>query len=142
MSSASDEDRRGAAPGEDSSLDGRVLQFDVGPGGGLAPKTPSSVAAGFEPGGIAVSSDGRSVYVASRDAGGNNVWQFDVGAGGALSPKTPPAVAAGISPVAVATTPAVRQPVTKDDCKDGGWRRFGFRNQGQCIAAVNRGPNP
>ena len=30
------------------------------------------------------------------------------------------------------------QPATKDDCKDGGWRDFGFRNQGECIKAVKR----
>jgi len=30
-------------------------------------------------------------------------------------------------------------PVTQDDCKDGGWMAFGFRNQGQCIAFVNTG---
>jgi len=30
-------------------------------------------------------------------------------------------------------------PVTKDDCKDGGWMAYGFRNQGQCIAFVETG---
>jgi hypothetical protein len=30
-------------------------------------------------------------------------------------------------------------PATKDDCKDGGWESFGFRNQGQCIRFVNTG---
>jgi hypothetical protein len=28
-------------------------------------------------------------------------------------------------------------PQTKDDCKDGGYLNYGFRNQGECIAAVN-----
>jgi len=28
-------------------------------------------------------------------------------------------------------------PTNKDQCKDGGWRAFGFKNQGQCIAFVN-----
>jgi hypothetical protein len=28
-------------------------------------------------------------------------------------------------------------PVTKDQCANGGWKQFGFRNQGQCIAFVN-----
>jgi hypothetical protein len=28
-------------------------------------------------------------------------------------------------------------PTSKDLCKNGGWARFGFRNQGQCIAFVN-----
>ena len=30
-------------------------------------------------------------------------------------------------------------PTTKDDCRNGGWERFGFRNQGQCIRFVNTG---
>lgn len=32
-------------------------------------------------------------------------------------------------------TPAV----SSEQCKDGGWRNFGFRNQGQCIQFVNTG---
>lgn len=28
---------------------------------------------------------------------------------------------------------------TKDDCKNGGWETFGFRNQGLCIQFVNTG---
>ncbi len=31
-------------------------------------------------------------------------------------------------------------PTTKDQCKGGGWKQFGFKNQGQCIAFVNQGP--
>jgi hypothetical protein len=27
-------------------------------------------------------------------------------------------------------------PGSKEDCEHGGWRRFGFKNQGQCIAFV------
>jgi hypothetical protein len=30
-------------------------------------------------------------------------------------------------------------PETKEDCKHGGWRDYGFRNQGQCIRYVNTG---
>lgn len=30
-------------------------------------------------------------------------------------------------------------PDDKDDCKDGGWAAYGFRNQGQCIRFVNTG---
>lgn len=30
-------------------------------------------------------------------------------------------------------------PTTKDECKDGGWAEFGFRNQGQCIRFVETG---
>jgi hypothetical protein len=31
-----------------------------------------------------------------------------------------------------------RPPLTKESCKKGGWREWGFRNQGQCIAWVKR----
>jgi hypothetical protein len=30
-------------------------------------------------------------------------------------------------------------PSTADDCKNGGWRDFGFRNQGQCVSAMASG---
>jgi hypothetical protein len=36
------------------------------------------------------------------------------------------------------TTPVI--PTSKEQCKNGGWRAFGFKNQGQCIKAVNHGP--
>lgn len=31
------------------------------------------------------------------------------------------------------------EPTNKNDCKQGGWEDFGFRNQGQCIRFVNTG---
>jgi hypothetical protein len=30
------------------------------------------------------------------------------------------------------------QPASKEDCKNGGWREFGFKSQGECIAFVVR----
>jgi hypothetical protein len=30
-------------------------------------------------------------------------------------------------------------PAVKEDCKNGGWAQYGFRNQGQCIRYVNTG---
>jgi len=41
--------------------------------------------------------------------------------------------------LAVDLPEAPADPVTKDDCKDGGWMAYGFRNQGQCIAFVETG---
>jgi len=32
---------------------------------------------------------------------------------------------------------AAANPQTKDDCKNGGYVHYGYRNQGQCVAAVN-----
>jgi hypothetical protein len=34
-------------------------------------------------------------------------------------------------------------PTSKDECKNGGWRQFGFRNQGECLSFVETGsPRP
>jgi beta-propeller repeat-containing protein len=33
-------------------------------------------------------------------------------------------------------------PTSREQCKHDGWRAFGFRNQGQCVAFVQRGPKP
>jgi hypothetical protein len=33
-------------------------------------------------------------------------------------------------------------PASKEQCKNGGWARFGFRNQGQCVAFVQQTPQP
>jgi YVTN family beta-propeller protein len=44
-------------------------------------------------------------------------------------------------PLRIAITPA---PKSKDDCKNGGYRKFGaltFDNQGQCVKYVNRHAN-
>lgn len=39
------------------------------------------------------------------------------------------------------TVVAVSQgPKTKDDCKNNGWKAFGFKNQGQCVSYVNHAP--
>jgi len=36
---------------------------------------------------------------------------------------------------------AVPRPTSKSQCKNGGWRTFpGFKNQGECVAFVERGP--
>ena len=82
---------------------GAVLQYDVGSGGVLLPKTPASVVAGVNVSGIAVSPDGKSVYVSNNQSG--DVSQYDVGAGGLLSPKTPATVAAGLGAAGVAVVP-------------------------------------
>ena len=33
-------------------------------------------------------------------------------------------------------------PRSKDQCKNGGHVSFGFKNQGECVAFVQRGPKP
>jgi 6-phosphogluconolactonase len=118
---------------------GRVLQYTAGADGALTPKSPATVGAGRSPLGIAIHPDGRSVYAAN--ASDNTISQYSVAADGTLSPNSPATVAAGSNPLEIAVTPLPRVPTSKEQCKNGGWRNFPqFKNQGQCIAFVNRGP--
>jgi DNA-binding beta-propeller fold protein YncE len=71
--------------------------------GWLAAKAPATVAAGAQPRGLAISPDGRSVYVANFT--GASVSQYHVGAGGMLTPMTPPTVATGSGPRTIAVSP-------------------------------------
>jgi hypothetical protein len=56
--------------------------------------------------------------------------------------ETPLAVAPAHGSVVV--TDAQPFPTSKQQCKNGGWRNFGdtFRNQGECVAFVERGQKP
>jgi hypothetical protein len=53
---------------------------------------------------------------------------------------TPPPITEG--DITVHDAPPL--PTSKDQCKLGGWRNFGtaFKNQGQCVAFVDRHPQP
>ena len=47
----------------------------------------------------------------------------------------------GLAPFGVAITPAPKAPKSKEQCKHGGYRKFGppagpFKNQGQCVSYV------
>lgn len=81
----------------------KIYHYDVGVGGLLSPKTPATVSSG--PSGtmaVAVSPDGKSVYVAD---GLQHIYQFDVGAGGQLVAKNPAFVTAGFNPFDVVVSP-------------------------------------
>jgi len=67
---------------------GSVSQYNIGVGGLLAPLAPASVAAGEYPVRLAVSLDGKSVYVAN--AGSDSVSQYDVGGDGHSRPRARP----------------------------------------------------
>ncbi len=86
------------------SQSANVSQYAIAAGDRLSPLTPATVFAGAEPAGVAVTLDGKSVYV--TDFLGYSVSQFSVDpVTGALSPKTPATVPAGAGPEAVAVTP-------------------------------------
>lgn len=40
----------------------------------------------------------------------------------------------------IVVTDARPFPTIQKQCRHGGWRRYGFPNQGRCVAFVRRGP--
>jgi DNA-binding beta-propeller fold protein YncE len=78
-----------------------VSQYGIGTDGGLFALSPPTVAASSYAAGVAMSPDGKSVYVACA-----GVCQFDVDPlAGTLSSKTPASVAAEANPWSVAVSP-------------------------------------
>jgi hypothetical protein len=59
----------------------------------------------------------------------------------AAPPGIPPLTVTSGNIVVVDAQPL---PTSKEQCKSGGWQNFGdaFKNQGQCVAFVERGPKP
>jgi hypothetical protein len=43
------------------------------------------------------------------------------------------------TPTPTPTVAASNDPKTTDDCKNGGWKEFGFKNQGQCNRFISTG---
>jgi DNA-binding beta-propeller fold protein YncE len=84
-----------------------VSQYETGADGQLSPLTPATVGAGFNPIGLAVSPDGKSVYVANSQASPQvGISQYDVDpSSGALTPKTPATVASAPFAWDIAVTP-------------------------------------
>jgi hypothetical protein len=82
--------------------------------------------------------------------GADGVYPDPVDEYGSAYPDTPDCAAPGVTPGFAAlagdfvVTDAPSVPTTKDQCKNGGWKRYGtrFKNQGQCVAFVERGPKP
>jgi DNA-binding beta-propeller fold protein YncE len=104
---------------------GSVSQYDVAPGGALSSKSPATVAAGEGPRSVVVSPDGKSVYVTAP--GTRSVSQYDVGPGGGLSPKSPGTVSARDNPFDVAVSPEGSVYVTGAEFHDG--REVGIVSQ-------------
>ena len=79
-----------------------------GSGGLLSPLTPPSIAAGAGAGQVAVSPDGKSVYVTMP----SGIAQFDLLAGGLLTPKNPPVLPVAGNPIAIAVSPDGTRPTS------------------------------
>jgi hypothetical protein len=53
----------------------------------------------------------------------------------------PSEVLGGTTSGDLVVTDAPPLPVSKEQCKKGGWRLFGFKNQGACVSFVAKGPS-
>jgi DNA-binding beta-propeller fold protein YncE len=73
--------------------DAAVLQYSVGAGGSLTLQASAAMPPNADPGVLAASPDGRTLYVING-SGNGSVIQYSVGAGGALALKSPPTVPA------------------------------------------------
>ena len=121
----------------------KIYEYTVGAGGLLSPKSPATVTAG--PSGtmaVAVSPDGKSVYVAD---GLQHIYQFDVGAGGQLVAKNPAKVTAGFNPYDVVVSPDGKSVYTANH-GDGTVSEFDVGSGGvltpKTTATITAGTNP
>jgi hypothetical protein len=97
--------------------------------------------------GIFVPALSQSAFVGITTDGSTQVISiFGFVTNGTIGPGDCPAVILGGSLTVVSgrivITDAQPFPTTNDQCKNGGWAQFGFKNQGQCVAFVQRGPQP
>jgi len=80
-----------------------ISQYTIDATGALTPKTPATVAAGFNPTSVTVDPAGKYAYVANSS--GVEISQYTIGAGGGLVPLTPPTAPAGSAPISVTIDP-------------------------------------
>jgi hypothetical protein len=98
--------------------------------------------------GIFVPAAGQSAFVGVTDGAAQFIHVFGFVTSDTIGPSDCPAVISGgalaVISGRIVITDAPPFPTTKDQCKNDGWRSFAgaFTNQGQCVAFVERGPNP
>jgi YVTN family beta-propeller protein len=83
---------------------------------------------------VAIMPDGTRAYV-------TNVNSNTVSVIGTATNTVVTTIPVGLAPFGVAITPAPQAPKSKEDCKHGGYQKFGppagpFKNQGQCVSYV------
>jgi hypothetical protein len=88
---------------------------------------------------------GVGVVFAVEDNDGAGQDRLSVSVGGEAPSICPAVPSIGLSPIFggdITVHDAVPFPTSKDQCKNGGWDGFGFKNQGRCISFVEAGPKP
>ena len=94
----------------------------------------ATIAVGLNPVGVAITPDGARAYV--PNAVDNTVSGIDTATNTVVA-----TISVGQLPLGVAITPAPPAPKSKEECKHGGYLKFGppagpFKNQGQCVSYV------
>ena len=95
------------------------------------------ISLGVEQTNIGVTPDGGRIYLTDFSGSGGNgssVQVVDPFTGTVLKTLT-----VGEAPYGMAFGTRALGPTSTDDCKDGRWQAYGFRNQGLCIQFVNTG---
>ena len=81
-----------------------IAESDIGPDGTLTPKPGhETIAAGGGANNLAISPDGKQLYVANFN--GNSIGEYDIGDGGVLSAKLVDSLPDGMGPVAFVVAP-------------------------------------
>jgi len=98
---------------------------------------------GGNPFGVAITPDGARAYVTNQDSGAlqmepNTVSVIDTATNTVVADIF---VGVYVFPSGIAITPAPQAPKSKEECKHGGYLKFGppagpFKNQGQCVSYV------
>ena len=94
----------------------------------------ATIGVGGAPLAVTITPDGTLVYV--TNSGSNTVSVIATATNSVIG-----TVSVGLMPAGVAITPAQQAPKSKDECKQGGYLKFGppagpFKNQGQCVSYV------
>ena len=94
----------------------------------------ATIAVGQTPFGVAITPDGTRAYVAEANS-------FTVSVIDTATNTVVASIAVGLFPEGVAITPVPQVPKSKEECKHGGYLKFGppagpFKNQGQCVSYV------
>jgi hypothetical protein len=102
---------------EGDDVEGTVWQYRIGGDGRLAPMTPATVAAGFNPTAIAIDAKGKYAYALNLGPQSNlgpeffsgSISQYSISPDGSLAPSTPASIALDEeNPTAIALDPSGR----------------------------------
>jgi 6-phosphogluconolactonase len=115
---------------------GVIDQFNVAADGTLTHNSPATVSTSPFPVGMAVTPDGKSLYVGLQVGTPTSIAQFDINANGTLTAKSPASVnmPASALPVAMATSPDGQNLYVASDATGGGVDQFSIGAGGKLTA--------